>query len=316
MIKEEIVNVVNEEHGLASNSVRCVTESSDGLYYIGTSGSMMTMTLNGGLKIVDEFPEINYTECISADANGNVAAVTTSGVLYLLNCDGIVDTVSIPQEDGQFTSCSFDKNGLLYVGTSENNYHIYEISGQTFKEKSTVSCRELYGINRIYFTEKGETFICADNGIGYFDTTGVLTILNSPEFDSSIDNMTVDYQGNFWFAFSRKGLLRLCYSPFTNMYKQFGMSQKVVNTMADWNGALYIGTDSGLDVIDPQAGTAVENDLVNSLKGTRIRCIRTDSKNHLWICTYGKGLLEVSPDSTTDTYSSKDAPLETAHDPG
>lgn len=306
MIKEEIVNVVDEEHGLASNSVRCVTESSDGLYYIGTSGSMMTMTLNGGLKIVDEFPEINYTECISADANGNVAAVTTSGVLYLLNCDGIVDTVSIPQEDGQFTSCSFDKNGLLYVGTSENNYHIYEISGQTFKEKSTVSCGELYGINRIYFTEKGETFICADNGIGYFDTTGVLTILNSPEFDSSIDNMTVDYQGNFWFASSRKGLLRLCYSPFTNMYKQFGMSQKVVNTMTDWNGALYIGTDSGLDVIDTQAGTAVENDLVNSLKGTRIRCIRTDSKNHLWICTYGKGLLEVSPDGTTDTYSSKD----------
>ena len=45
-------------------------------------------------------------------------------------------------------------------------------------------------------------------------------------------------------------------------------------------------------MIDTQAGTAVENDLVNSLKGTRIRCIRTDSKNHLWICTYGKGLLD------------------------
>lgn len=306
MIKEEIANVVDEERGLASNSVRCITESSNGLYYIGTSGSMMTMTLNGGLKIVDEFPEINYTESISADLNGNVAAVTTSGELYLLNGDGITDTIRMPEGDGQFTSCSFDKNGLLYIGTSENDYWVYEIRDQKLEEKGTVSCGDLYGINRIYFTEKGETFICADNGIGYFDTSGILTVLNSPDFASSIDNMTVDYQGNFWFTSSRKGLLRLCYSPFTDMYKQFGMQQKVVNTVAEWDGKLYVGTDNGLDVIDPQTGSAVESDLVNELTGVRIRCIRTDSKNHLWICTYGKGLLEVSPDGTIDTYSSKD----------
>lgn len=36
------------------------------------------------------------------------------------------------------------------------------------------------------------------------------------------------------------------------------------------------------------------NKLVKELDNVRIRCITTDSKNNMWICTTGKGIYEVT----------------------
>ena len=41
------------------------------------------------------------------------------------------------------------------------------------------------------------------------------------------------------------------------------------------------------------------------LSGVRIRCLMVDSANHLWICTSGKGICEVSEDGEVKIYDSK-----------
>jgi len=48
----------------------------------------------------------------------------------------------------------------------------------------------------------------------------------------------------------------------------------------------------------------VENELTKAMQGIRIRCIRKDSRDNLWLCTYGKGLIMVKPDGSTVTYDS------------
>lgn len=306
LIQEKLVNIVDEEHGLSANSVKCITESADGLYYIGTTASLVTLTLNGGLKIVEEIPEVPYAESITADAAGHVAAVTASGELYLLSKEGVEAVISLPQGQGQFTCCSFDENGLLYAGSSQSSYFVYEIRQNQLVLQDKAVCRGLSNLKKIYFTEQGEIFFCADNGIGYHTADGMFKVLNCPDFNSSVDNMTVDYQGNFWFTSSRKGLLRLCYSPFTDVYKQCRVTEQVVNANVFWQGKLYAGTDNGLDILDLQGNWEVENDLTRELTGTRIRCLMADSRNHLWICTYGKGLMEVFEDGEIRTYDSQD----------
>ena len=66
-INEKIVNVIDSGSGLSSDSVRTITESADGYYYIGTTGSMDILTLKNGLRKVSSLWEVNYAESISAD---------------------------------------------------------------------------------------------------------------------------------------------------------------------------------------------------------------------------------------------------------
>ena len=118
--------------------------------------------------------------------------------------------------------------------------------------------------------------------------------------------MLLDYQGDFWFTSSRLGLLRMCKSSFTDLYRGIGISKKVVNSVAEWQDLLYVGTDTGLDIVDSRAGKQIQNELTDFLSGVRIRCVRADSVGNLWLCTYGKGLLEIAADGSLTTYDSSD----------
>lgn len=115
--------------------------------------------------------------------------------------------------------------------------------------------------------------------------------------------MLVDYQGNLWFTSSRLGLLRLSPSPFKDVYSSAGMTHQVVNTVTRWQGFYYIGTDNGLDVVEDNCREQVFNELTKKLAGNRIRCLYTDSSDHLWICTYGKGLWEADPQGNLYYYN-------------
>lgn len=292
-INEKIVNVVDEESGLPTNSVRSIVQGSDGFYYIGTAGSMQVIGLSGGLKLRKTIDEINYAMSSSADENGNVCAVDLSGHVFLIQEEKVVSTVKLDDKDGQFVSCTFAPDGTLYCGTSTNQMYVYQVSGSSLVKDKTLECGNLMYHNSLNFTDDGIMFVCADNGIGYFDQSQIYHDLSTGAFNNSVDNMAVDYQGNIWFASSRMGLLRMCKSDITDFYAASNLEGKVVNSSTKYQGMLYVGTDDGLDIIDTKRKCAVTNDLTERLKDIRIRCVKVDSQNHLWICTYGKGLLEI-----------------------
>ena len=104
-----------------------------------------------------------------------------------------------------------------------------------------------------------------------------------------------DYEGNLWFTSSRLGLLRLAKSPFKDVYSSVGMERRVVNAIVYWQNSYYIGTDKGLDVVDKACREQINNELTTELDGKRIRCMYVDGNDHLWVCTYGSGLMEYSP---------------------
>lgn len=300
-INERIVNVIDIKSGLPSNSVRCITKSSDGYYYVGTSSGMVVMTLDSGLRVLNTIPNVHYATSIDSGQNGNIAATTANGALNLIRDRILIETALLPTGTEMFTTCMFGADGLLYAGTSQNRILIYDISSRKFVRVGEKRCGSLSFINRLYTTKDGQLFVCSDNGIGYF-AGDTFKIINTGAFNNSIDNMMMDYQGNLWFASSRQGLLRLSNSAFTNMYGSLGMNSRVVNTITEWQGALYIGTDSGLDIIEKTTSRPLQNALSRRLNGVRIRCIKTDSAGNLWVCTYGKGLLCVAPNGAVTSY--------------
>ena len=68
--------------------------------------------------------------------------------------------------------------------------------------------------------------------------------------------MLVDYQGNLWFTSSRLGLLRMASSDFRDIYTTAGMDNRVTNTIVQWNGVYYFGTDKGMEGEAPRAERA------------------------------------------------------------
>ena len=303
VINEQVVNVLDQSTGLPANSVKSIIRSSDGYYYIGTTSSMQVLSLNYGLRKITTLPEIYYAQDSAADNRGHVAAVTNSGTLYLLREGKILSSLQTMDEGDVFKSCAFDEDGHLIAGTTGNKIYHFDITKDYFEQTNTFDCEDLKTIKDLSRLETGEIFVCADNGVGFFREDGAFVRVNTNEFNNSIDNMIVDYQGNLWFTSSRLGLLRLAPSDFRDVYATAGMENRVVNTVAEWQDVYYIGTDKGLDAVNLTCDRRVENELTNQMAGVRIRCMAVDSQNHLWICTYSQGLLEVDPDGRQYEYN-------------
>ena len=187
------------------------------------------------------------------------------------------------------------------MGTSGKTIEIYDC-GEGLVLSDRLSCEELNNIKSVCFQEDETLFLCADNGIAYFDGEGVYHMLNTDAFNSSIDHMIQDYQGNLWFTSSRLGLLRLCKSVFMEVYSQSGIEENVTNTVIRWNGKLYVGMDGGLEIVDEAANQPQHDMLTDMLDGVRIRCLFVDSRNHLWIATTGKGIYEILEDGQIQVY--------------
>ena len=245
--------------------------------------------------------DIVYVKSMDADANGTVAAVTDDGKLYFIRQGKITDVVE-PSEGDDFSCCKFDENGLLYAGTSQNEILCYGCDTGEWKYRETKGCEELSNIKSLYFLDDGAMFVCADNGVGYFVEQTDFKMINTDTFNSSIDHMLMDYQGNLWFTSSRLGVLRLCKSVFTSLQTGAIQENQVVNSVTKWQNRFYIGTDSGLEVMDEETGEEYTDDVTETLAGTRIRCIRTDSCGNLWICTTGKGIYEITAKGETFVY--------------
>ncbi len=304
VIREKVVNVLDQESGLPSNSVRCIIRATDGYYYVGTTGSMQIIAMNNGLKAVNTLDEINYADSISTDQKGHVATVASDGRLFLLKQGEICATLTLPSEQELFNCCAFAPDGTLMVGTSTNHIYSYDVSGDDFKQLDVMTCANVTSINNLNYLDDGTLFVSTDSGVSYVDETGYHK-LNTNEFNNSIDNMLYDYQGNLWFTSSRLGLLRLAKSPFKDVYGAIGMERRVVNAIVFWQGNYYIGTDDGLDVVDRACRNQVHNNLTASLDGKRIRCMYVDQDNHLWVCTYGSGLMEYAPDGNVWAYNAE-----------
>ena len=303
MIGDEIVNVIDQDRGLPANSVKSITQSADGYYYIGTAGSMQIMTLNSGLKQVSVLQEVTYADQVAADKTGRVAAVTNDGTLYLMRQGRILSSRRLTDGQAVFKSCAFTPEGDLLGATTGNQIYRFRVDQGTFDLAEVQECPGLSTIKSMYFMEDGEMFVCADNGIGFFGADGIYEPVNTNNFNNSIENMLVDYQGNLWFTSSRLGLLRLAPSDFRDIYGTVGMDSRVVNAIVQWNGIYYFGTDKGMDAVDAAGRSQVRNQVTDRFGAMRIRNMIVDGENHLWVCTYGNGLVEVLPDGTEYVYN-------------
>lgn len=290
----DIEYVLDESDGLGADSVRCITRDASGSYYVGTTGSLTIVSAGEDMHVQSTVDEIVYATGVSADGQGHVAVVTDEGSLYILK-DGEILSDCTPEGEDIYESCMFSTDGDLYAGTSDGILYVYEVADDGLDKRDSIRCGTLSNIKSV--TEEGQLiYLCADNGAGYIDGYGVYHRINMSTFNRSLENMLIDYQGNYWFTSSRLGLMRMCPSVFTDINSEYGMAEDVVNTTAYWNGLLYIGLDDGLAALDMSGRHKGDAELTKALSGTRVRDLMTDSEGNMWIATAGMGIYRADRD--------------------
>ena len=302
-----VYTMYDTQDGLGSSSVRSITEDSKGTIYIASTHGLNTVTEDMVLHKFDE-KQINSKYICEL-------RITDSDVIYGETIDGDIFTI----ENGALTSfygakslgvgevnCVLpdpDNPGYVYIGNTESQVYYGLLDGSL----KNVKRMGVYPLKYVASIEKynDQIWICADNGIGVYDDTGFHK-LEDISLNNSIEHMLVDYEGNLWFTSSRQGVMKIVPNQFTDIFYKYGLKSAVVNSTCQYNDMFFIGTDTGLIVL--KGDEVVEelliqykngadrfrfnHNLIDLLEGCRIRSIKRDSKNRLWISTYSdRGLI-------------------------
>ena len=296
-------SVMDTESGLPSDTVKDIVQDSEGIYYFATSGGLVMADYEDDSIVIKKvYAELGNVINLDSDSKGRVVALNLAGEIWVLDGGEILSQTDCGNE---YPTCvDYDNKGNLYIGCSSGMIYKYKTTDSGYKRTKKSYATEFSQINDIFFNTSGYIFLASDTGIGYIDLNDNVNTIISPEFDNSIDVIYKDYQANIWFTSSRCGLLALSNSSFSDLFSLCNAAPDVSNGVVRWNNLLYVGTDSGLVIMDDDNGKSLSNSLTEYLAGTRVRCVFKTEDDTLLISTFGKGVIEVFKDGSFSPYPS------------
>ena len=299
--KDEGLNVVSIRAICADASGNIVFGTDQGVYILDTAGTIRQID-DDRLKqcYVNQMSGDSDGLIYGSDYNGNVFVIRDLAVEYYYNGEDIGRAVQTVSGDPLQKDC-------IYIGTTGSEI-LHGSLSQPIDTFEVISVPGLMNINAIIYN-KDRLWICSDGGVGFIDGNGHFTKLSDTAFNSGVA-MCADYEGNLWFASSRNGLIRISTSDFADLNQMTGeLNDRVVNTTWMEDDLLYVGTDTGLLILDSE-GKTVDKPVYSYLKNARIRVIKGDSKGNLWFCTFSDyGLMCRKADGEIVNYTQEDGML-------
>ena len=292
----------DEKDGLGSPKVRELAEDDQGNIYAGTASGVAMITPDFEIKPLTDSRIANaYVDSMVPGTDSLIYCTTNDDELFILR-DG--NLVNFYENDGSeienITAIYPDPKvaGKMYYGTEKSGIYHFDIKGG-LESAEHIDIEPLHSVNWMEVVDD-RLWVCTRGGIGMVDENGFHDLTYLP-LNNSIDSMMEDYEGNLWFTSSRLGVMKLVTNRFENIFADYGIPETVVNSTCLLDGNMYIGTDTGLVVIDKNgivdsvpvtsAKTASgepfdASNLVSLLSDSRVRSVIRDSKNRLWITSW------------------------------
>lgn len=316
MVRGDVRKTWDMEDGLPSDKIRGFAEDGKGNTYIGATGGVVMLTSDMKLQSVDDQRIRDaMIEKICSTGDGTICCYTSDNRWFKLNDGKVVDYLEfseIPIENICCIETDPDDPGKVMIGTEDGGYYHGDIHGGAedfeytdISPMSSVSEMRKFG---------GQIWICGRNGIGVIQSDGFHYLDNLP-MNNSVAHIMTDYEGNLWFSSTRQGIMKLVSNRFTDVFALYDLEPRVVNTTCVADGKLFIGTDTGLIVVEgkerltelPLSSVRMStgeyvyaSDLISMLDGIRIRSVIRDSSDRLWISTWGSiGLLRYDKGEVT-----------------
>lgn len=302
ILKDEVMTPCPAEDSARFQSVRCFAEDAAGNLYVGTTNGLATVNAEGKLVAVDMAEmDKRVIRSLSVDKNGAVWGSMDPGIVFCYRDGKLVYRFGPGDLSPYDNTTVFADGDAVFIGTGKNvmlrlAFRNTAYASDSFQAK-TISTGDIENHNALFRSAEGELWVCGDVGYGWFDSAMELHTLNTPERVGFVVSGTQDYEGNVWLASIRGGLYRIAAGKFYTANARAGLTGLSVNAITRAGDKLYVGTDSGLAVVD-RNWNPVRNSLTAYMKGLRVRDAVADSKGNLWFCTYSnKGLVRYTPDS-------------------
>ncbi len=306
---------ITYKEGLTSSSIRDFAEDDEGNIFIGTTEGLCYADQGLNLHVIDD-KRINKERVLrlDSDSDGRVYGQTKSGIIFLIK-NKAISALYTSEELGvePITTIKADpKNaGRVYLGT-ESNVVYHGRFGDNKSKLKRIPISPLNGVHWISY-DCGKIWITSISKAGYLDDHQIFHTLDNVVMDSGIEMMTSDYQGNMWFASSTQGVMKVVTNRFVDVYEKSNLQKEVTNAVCLYNDKTYIGTDSGLRIIDKR-NNPVTDKLTEIVGTSRVRCIKRGVDGDLWVGTYTgeRGLIHVLKDGGLEYFSTKNGMSDNA----
>lgn len=296
---------ITYKDGLPTSSIRVFSEDKEGNVYIGTAAGLCYA--DSSMKIHNVNHELIDKDRIlklDVDKSGKIYGSSAKGVVFTVennNISSIYESEALGFDKVDTLMVDSINSGNVYIGT-EGGDIFYGTFGSHANDMKKINGNGIGALQWIsYMCDR--VFVASANKLGFIDENDNVVIFNDLPV-TGIEMMTQDYQGNVWIASSTQGVMKIASNNFVDIMDEYNLRTGTTNAACIHDGVLYIGMDKGIQLLNPD-GTVIENELTKYIGQSRIRCIREDSMNNLWIATYtdDKGLICVSPDGTFNTFT-------------
>ncbi len=241
---------------------------------------------------------------INQDNNGFLWIGTGEGLCYF---DGtkFYRPVSTDTLSGAFTSCIFkDSKGNLWVGYDDGSLFIFEknklkkIYSNTNNPSIITSINELKNEEILFTTQSNGIYIIKNYKVTPIRLNDDKLIYTAIEINAN--HLIIGTNEGLWVA-RKIGELNFNYDYKINTIPETKINCIIKQKQKD---AFWVGTsDAGLYEMSPKFPYKTQPFLESKeLKNANIQWIFEDSRNTLWICTFGKGIFHLEYDSNYQNF--------------
>ena len=206
--------------------------------------------------------------------------------------------VGNPGEGSDVIAITEDRSGSLWIGTYGHGLFRFDRRTARFK-RYRHDTADKYSVSddiipRLLVDRDGSLWAATDDGLDRFDAAHERFITYRPNPQERGQNLeiTEDRQGVLWLGTNSSGLQRFdsTIGQFTTYRHESNqprsLSDNRVNSVhIDRSGAMWVGTQDGLDEFDPKTGQFTSFNRREGLPGNSVGCVLEDDRGNLWMST-------------------------------
>ncbi len=302
----------DRSHGLPGDGVFTMLQDKNGLYWFGTENGLVALRIDSTGKssvVVHASLPTTLIRTLLDAGNGDLWIGTRdAGLIFYTPPKPNGEDESFVQYDRRhgvpdnfIYSLYRDNSGTLWVATFGGG--VVRISQGKGQNRFTVYGR-LQGLadNTVTSIVEGR------DGALWFGTNGGISMLKPGRFHvltkadglpgNHVMSVFQDGNGNFWFG-TDEGLAQVTLSgtgqPVVKTYAQKNVKSKGATSIASGpDGKLWVGTQEGLQVIDPRTSSVSSIPAVAAI-GKEIVSVVVDPDGSVWLATDGGGVYVYQP---------------------
>ncbi len=248
-----------------------------------------------------------------------ISVATTAQTNMMFNHLSIYDGLS----QATVNTILQDRDNVIWLGTRDglNRYDGYNFKVYKYALRDIESISNNH-IKIVYEDKFGDLWIGTDKGLNRFDKKTekferFFAEKNNGNAisDNNIRDIAEDAAGNLWIATSEGGICRVVFEgdkPQRKVIKfETYKSSDNINSLSensvrkfllDEIGNFWIGTDSGLNLLNAQNGTFSFKRITDTeidFSTISINSITEDNRGNIWMGTWGDGLIRMSNSTTS-----------------